>query len=116
MLCLKKYFLLAALAVIGSVNAAENIISLSLGDLYATGKGIGRVDTPENIEKAISSWSRMNDANAVLWRITDVHIDHFDGAKTGYIKWHYVGLVMKVVILILTYLKRFLSHISIILN
>ena len=89
MLCLKKYFLLAALAVIGSVNAAENIISLSLGDLYATGKGIGRVDTPENIEKAISSWSRMNDANAVLWRITDVHIDHFDGAKTGYIKWHY---------------------------
>ena len=80
---------LTGLTAAFSVHAeGPNMLSLSLGDMYAAAKGDGRVDTPERLERAITNWSKMNDAGAVVWRIEDQHIDHFDMAKTGYIKWH----------------------------
>ena len=71
-----------------TATAVENMLSLSLGDLYAIGRGDERVDSPERIESAIRQWKEMFDCKIVLWRIEDMHLDHFDTAKKGYIGKH----------------------------
>ena len=86
-----RYFCLAgtlALLITGSVYAADNMISLSLGDLYAIGRGDERVDSPERIESAVRQWKEMFDGKAVLWRIEDMHLDFFETSTQGYIGNH----------------------------
>lgn len=78
---------MSAVALIGA-NAAENMLSLSLGDLYAIGRGDERVDTPERIENAVRQWKEMFDCKIVLWRIEDMHLDFFETAPSGYIGNH----------------------------
>ena len=77
-----------AATFVWSANAAENMISLSLGDLYAIGRGDERVDSPERIESAVRQWKEMFDGKVVLWRIEDMHLDHFKTARSGYIGNH----------------------------
>ena len=78
----------AAVLTLFSASAGENFLSLSLGDLYAIAKGDGRVDSPERIEASLKNWKTLIEGSAVLWRIEDQHIEFFEMAKTGYIKWH----------------------------
>ena len=77
----------AVLSVSAALSAADNILGLSLGDLYSVGRGIARVDTPERIENALTVWQKMIGSKIVLWRISDMHRDHYETEKTGYIKW-----------------------------
>ena len=83
---------MAALLACGSSLFAdklpENLLSLSLGDLYAVARGNGRVDTPERIEGAIALWSKLYNCNMVLWRVDTMHLDHFEMCKVGYIAKH----------------------------
>ena len=81
----------AALLAASSAFAAEpkhNLLSLSLGDLYAVARGDGRVDSPERIENAIGLWSKLYGCDMVLWRVDTVHLDYFDLCKVGYIAKH----------------------------
>ncbi len=76
--------LLAAVAA-SAKKPVENLLSLSLGDLYAVCRGDGRVDTPGRIDRAIELWVKTYQCNMVLWRVDTVHLDYYDLAKTGYI-------------------------------
>ena len=85
---------LAAAALVAAAVGAqakeppENLLSLSLGDMYAVNRGDGRVDTQDRISNAVALWSKAYSCDAVLWRVDTVHLDYFDMAKTGYIAAH----------------------------
>ena len=83
-----KIFIAAAVFSFGlTLSAGDNMLGLSLGDLYSTRSGDARVDTPERIERAVTEWSKMINSTALLWRVATTHIDHYEMEKTGYINW-----------------------------
>ena len=65
----------------------HNILNLSLGDLYATGRGAEKMDSPEAIELGISTWKEMYDIEYVSWRFNDDHMDNFNMSNRGYVGW-----------------------------
>ena len=80
--------LLAAAVTASAKKPVENLLSLSLGDLYAVCRGDARVDTPGRIDRAVELWVKAYQCDMVLWRVDTVHLDYFDMAKTGYIAKH----------------------------
>lgn len=86
-LCLKTLAVAAAMTAAVTASAADNILGLSLGDLYSTRTGDARCDTPERVENAVTQWSKMIGATALLWRVDTTHIDYYEMEKTGYIAW-----------------------------
>ena len=79
---------LAAAAV--GVSAAEgksNILGLSLGDLYATGRGAEKMDSPEAVELGISTWAKQYKIGIVNWRFNDEHMENFSMSDKGYVGW-----------------------------
>ena len=83
--------MLLLLAAVGSIYAAdkvENLMSVSVGDLYSTGRGDERVDSPEAIKRALSTWSRNYECPIVLWRLTDYMFDDYvPNPRDKYIMW-----------------------------
>ena len=76
-----------ALTVGATAFARDNMLGLSLADLYSTRTGDARCDTPERVENAVTQWSKMIGATALLWRVDTIHIDYYEMEKTGYINW-----------------------------
>ena len=85
--CLKTLAVTAALTAAVTAFARDNMLGLSLGDLYSTRTGDARCDTPERVENAVTQWSKMIGATALLWRVDTTHIDYYEMEPTGYIGW-----------------------------
>lgn len=85
----KKLCFSALAAAALSVSAAEkgNILNLSLGDLYATGRGAEKMDSPEAVELGITTWVKQYNCNIVNWRFNDEHMENFVMSDKGYVGW-----------------------------
>ena len=83
----KTFAILAALGVICSADAAQNILGVSVGDLHAVGRGAARLNTEENVRSALSFWVKHYKLDIINWRHVDVHDDYFVTSKAGYMGW-----------------------------
>ena len=81
---------IAAIILLNVASATEksNILSLSLGDLYVTGRGMEKMDSPEAVEAGLTTWKSMYRIGIVNWRFIDFQMDHFNKGG-GYIAWHF---------------------------
>ena len=79
----------AALLAAGCAGAAEkgNLLSLSLGDMYARGRGAEKMDSPEAVELGISTWAKQYRIGIVVWRFNDEHTENFVMSDKGYVGW-----------------------------
>jgi len=78
-----------AAAAVSVAAAAEkgNMLSLSLGDMYATGRGAEKMDSPEAVELGISTWAKQYNIKIVNWRFNDEHMENFSMSTKGYVGW-----------------------------
>lgn len=85
---MKKLLSALLLAAVTAVGAAENLLSISVGDLYSTGSGNEKVDTPDAIDAALKKWSKIYECPIVLWRTNDFMQDEYIYNKASqYISW-----------------------------
>ena len=85
---MKKIAAVALFLVVVSLFAQNhNILSLSLGDLYALGRGPEKMDSPEAIELGIRTWKEMFGIEYVNWRFNDDQMDNFVISTKGYNGW-----------------------------
>jgi len=84
----KKYLLIfSAVCLAFTAHARQNVLALSVGDLHAVGRGAARLDTKENVRKALTFWAKRYNIDIVNWRHVDVHDDYFVTSKAGYMGW-----------------------------